>query len=72
MAAVPITKVPDGMRHWVYTRPPSDLERIEIWREGMTETEVISQGQIYPAMNVYGLYWREPRERAAETSHAIN
>ena len=62
MPAVPITKVPDGMRHWVYCPPPLDMKQLEIWREGDTGTAIISRDQVYPQMNVYGLYWREPRE----------
>ena len=71
MPSVPITKIPDGMQHWCWRLPPFNLEKVEVWREGWTETRIIDRHGD-PAMNVAGLYWREPRERAAETSHAIN
>lgn len=71
MPAVPITKVPDGMYPWCYQPPPLDLQSVEVWRAGWTDTHIISRDGD-PRMNVYGLYWREPRMRAAELSHAIN
>ena len=74
MPAVPITKVPDGMLRWDWFTPPFDLAMVEIWREGWTDTHVIPRDSsgLTGLMNINGLYWREPRERAPETSHALN
>lgn len=72
MPAVPITKIPDGMRNWCYDPPPYLMETVELWREGWTETRVTGRRDIHPQTNVYGLYWREPRAREFETTHAIN
>lgn len=72
MPAVPITKIPAGMRNWAYWRPPLSMAEIEIWREGWTDTAVVTWDSIHPSMNCYGLYWREPQARAPETTHAIN
>lgn len=72
MASVPITKIPDGMRDWCYQAPPLDLDKIEVWREGWTDTHIMGRNDGHPSMNVAGLYWRVPRERPPEITHAIN
>lgn len=72
MPSVPITKIPSGMRQWAHWAPTLGTETVEIWREGWADTKVVSMDQIHPQMNVNGLYWRKPQERAVEPSHAIN
>ena len=37
MPAVPITKIPAGMRPWMYASPPRDLKTVEVWRAGWAE-----------------------------------
>ena len=62
MASVPTTRPPLGFQLWTYTPPPWTLDRVEIWREGMTDTKVIDRHGD-PAWNVFGVWWREPVER---------
>lgn len=60
MPSVPITKIPNGMRQFMHSPPSYALERIEVWREGWSDTKIIDPWA--PAtrlMNVWGLYWRE-------------
>lgn len=61
MTSVPTTRPPRGFRFWLHMPPPQTLERVEIWREWMTETKVIDRNG-NPAWNVAGVWWREPVE----------
>jgi hypothetical protein len=72
MPSVPITKIPSGMRHWAVWAPTLGTDTVEIWREGWPDTYVVSMDAIHPTMNIYGLYWRKPQEKAVEVTHAIN
>lgn len=71
MASVPITEMPEGMVPWVYMPPPCLAEFVEVWRQGWTDTAVISR-HCDPAMNIAGLYWRQPRPKDPPVTHAIN
>lgn len=53
--------MPEGMRHWSYDPPPYSLSRVEVWRHGWAQPQVMDRLGGSAAMNVYGLYWREQR-----------
>lgn len=50
--AVPQTKPPIGFQHFVWASPPHDLQELEVWREGWTDTRIWSRDTMHSAMNV--------------------
>ena len=55
----------DDWRHFIHDAQiggaagfPQDWPRIEIWRAGWDEPQIIAYRDIHPTTNVAGLYWR--------------
>lgn len=62
MRTTPLSAPGDGWRHWPDNPPlhhfPSDRV-LELWRENwINDTSFTRQGQMHPATNVFGLWWR--------------
>jgi hypothetical protein len=42
------------------TQPPPYWLHLEIWRREWPGSRIVTQGEMHPEMNIYGLYWRLP------------
>ncbi len=71
MTSVPTTRPPKGFTPWEWRSPPFDLQRVEIWREGMMSTMVVDR-HVDPQWNVAGVWWRVPVVRPAPLARWVH
>ena len=49
-----------GWHLWIVLPPPPNWLSLEIWRTEWPAPRLVTPSEIYPEMNVDGLYWRAP------------
>ena len=57
-----VTDPAEGWRPYWYpeTHPPLNWLYLEIWRREWPGPKIVTPAELFPAMNVFGLYWRAP------------
>ena len=52
----------DGWHHWMSDPPPLDAKQVLGWRKEWPVSQLMEEphAKWRDAMNVYGLYWKEP------------